>query len=121
MSPLGPALGDGRRGPRPAYTLEGLDDEHAGAAAGARARRARAAHRRARHRGAAEIIVGRIDGLHAQQLARLGEVRLALAVGEQAVVADAVEALRQHVDEEAADELVGCTVIVLYRPGPSIR
>ena len=30
-----------------------------------------------------------------------------VARGEQAVVADAVEALWQHVDEEAADELVG--------------
>jgi hypothetical protein len=31
---------------------------------------------------------------------------LALRAGEQAIVADAVEARRQHVDEEATDELV---------------
>ena len=29
-------------------------------------------------------------------------------IGEQPVVADAMEALRQDVDEEAADELTGC-------------
>jgi hypothetical protein len=30
------------------------------------------------------------------------------SLGEQAVVSDAVEALRQDMDEEAADELVCC-------------
>ncbi len=43
-----------------------------------------------------------------EQLAETGDVVAASAVGEQAVVADAVEALGQHVDEEAADELVRC-------------
>ena len=42
-----------------------------------------------------------------EQLARLGDVVGAGAAGEQAVVADAVEALRQDVDQESADELVG--------------
>ena len=42
-----------------------------------------------------------------EQLARAGDVVGAGAAGEQAVVADAVEALRQDVDQEAADELVG--------------
>jgi len=32
----------------------------------------------------------------------------ARGVGEETVVADAVESLRQEVDEEAADELVRC-------------
>ena len=53
-----------------------------------------------------DIIVGRIDLLHTQQCTRLGEVRLALAVRQQAVMADAVQAFRQHVDEEAVDELM---------------
>src|SRR5262245_28675240 len=35
-----------------------------------------------------------------------GEVLGALAIGEQAVVTDAVEAAGQYVDEEAADELI---------------
>ena len=43
---------------------------------------------------------------HGQQLAQVGQVGGATAVGEEPVVADAMEALRQHVHEEAADELV---------------
>src|SRR5271154_176373 len=43
---------------------------------------------------------------HGEQLARLGDVGGAVAVGEQPVVADAMEALRQHVHQEPADELV---------------
>ena len=43
---------------------------------------------------------------HGEQLAGAGDVVGAAAVGEQAIVADAVEAAGQHVDEEAADELV---------------
>ena len=46
-------------------------------------------------------------GGHVEQTARPGDVIGARAAGEQAVVADAVEALRQDVDEEAADELAG--------------
>ena len=37
---------------------------------------------------------------------RLVNIGGALAVGEEAVMADAMETLRQHVEEEAADELV---------------
>ncbi len=42
-----------------------------------------------------------------EQLAGAGDVVGARAAGEQAVVADAVEACGQDVDQEAADELVG--------------
>src|SRR5215468_4677049 len=42
-----------------------------------------------------------------EQLTGAGDVVGASAFGEQAVVADAVQAFGQHVDEEAADELVG--------------
>ena len=72
--------------------LEGLDDDHAAAAAGAwlgeRLRRRR-------------IGLGRLLGLgrgQAQQLARPRDGLGAIAAGEQAVVADAVEALGQDVD-----------------------
>ena len=55
----------------------------------------------------------------AEQLAGAGEVLGAPAIGEQAVVADAVEAAGQHVDEEAADELVaGQRHDLLARRGP---
>ena len=43
---------------------------------------------------------------HAKQLAGLGEVGGAHAAGEQAMVADALQALGQNVDQKAADELV---------------
>jgi hypothetical protein len=43
---------------------------------------------------------------HIEQLACSGDVIGAGAIGEQPVVANAVEAGGQHVDEEAADELV---------------
>src|SRR5437879_6252709 len=42
-----------------------------------------------------------------QQTAAMGQVGGAPAVGEIAVVADAMEAVRQNVEQEAADELVG--------------
>src|SRR6202166_4680020 len=40
-----------------------------------------------------------------EQLAHPGDVMRACAAGQQAVVANAMEAARQHVNEEAADEL----------------
>ena len=43
-----------------------------------------------------------------EQLAGACDVVGATAFGEQPVVADAVQALGQHVDEEAADELIDC-------------
>src|SRR6185436_18069485 len=80
-------------------TLEALDDEHAPAAAWT----------------GRLIAIGCFIGWFVAELWR-GEqfagacdvVGDAARFGEQAVVADAVEALGQHVDEEAADELVGC-------------
>src|SRR6202035_2783317 len=44
---------------------------------------------------------------HVEQAACLGDVVGARAAGEQSVVADAVEARRQDVDQESADELGG--------------
>ena len=59
------------------------------------------------------VILGGIGWLvlwlwYAEQLAGARDIGGASGFGEQAVVADAVEAVRQHVNEEAADELVGC-------------
>ena len=50
-----------------------------------------------------------IDGKYRQreQFAGTSDVLGALAAGEQAIVADAMEACGQHVHEKAADELVG--------------
>jgi hypothetical protein len=44
---------------------------------------------------------------HIEQVPGSGDVAGAAAIGEEAVVADAVEAVGQNVDQEAADELVG--------------
>ena len=41
-----------------------------------------------------------------EQLSDLRDVLPAFGAGEQPIVADAMEAFRQHVDQEAADELV---------------
>ena len=43
-----------------------------------------------------------------EQLAHAHQVAGAPGVGEQAVMADTVEALGQNMDEEAANELMGC-------------
>ena len=87
--------------------LEGFDDEHATATAGARL---------GEWLGCRWIdpdgLVGR-GRCQPQEFARsrdrLGTVR----AGEQAVVADAMEALGQYVDEKPADELVEPSVIVV--------
>ena len=53
-------------------------------------------------------VIGGIIGLglcEGEQLASAGDVVAAGGFGQQAIVADAVEALRQDMDEEAADEL----------------
>jgi hypothetical protein len=63
-----------------------------------------------------------------EQLAGAGDVLGALAGGEQAIVADAVETCGQHVDEKAANELVGgaaaivllCILVVPASSGPSM-
>jgi len=77
--------------------LEGLDDDHVPAAA-----------------RAWRVGIGRFDGrlidgrrCDREQLAGAFETGLASASGEEAIVADAVEATRQAVQQEAADELVG--------------
>src|ERR1700722_7397779 len=44
---------------------------------------------------------------HGEQIAGACDIGRTVAIGEQAIVSDAVEAVRQNVDEEAADELVG--------------
>ena len=86
----------GPRGLPPA--LEGLDDDHASAAAGAwRAEVVRFVWS-CRHRAAAATA----SSSRAQR-----EAGLAGGAGEQAVVPDAMEAARQDVEQEAADELVG--------------
>ncbi len=82
--------------------LEGLDDDHSSAAAGARL--GEGLHLVVIVIGA-RFILGR---RHLEQVPGAGEVLGAPAIGEQAVVADAVEAVGEHVDEEAADELVRC-------------
>ena len=51
-----------------------------------------------------------------QQLSQLSDIFCAGAIGEEAVMADAVQALGQDVHQEPPHELVG----VVYRPGPSI-
>jgi len=83
--------------------LEDLDDEHATAAAWARAREGRLV---------AIMMIGigslALGLLATEQLAGAIDVVGAGGLGEQAVVADAVQALGQDVDEEAADELVCC-------------
>ena len=57
---------------------------------------------------------GTVAGLrHGEQLAGSRDVVGSVTVGEQPIVSDAMEALRQHVDQEAPDELVGGERIVL--------
>ena len=77
--------------------LEGLDDDHAAAAAGARVReglrRIGVARRLDRSWGQVQELTHGLHGFGA------------IAAGEQAVVADAVETLGEDVAEEAADEL----------------
>ena len=63
------------------------------------------------------VAVGSVDVLGAgfgwwrswdvEQLPGAREIALALAFGEEAIVADAMESGGEHVDEKAADELVG--------------
>ena len=77
---------------------EGFDDDHAAAAAWA---------------GMRVVVIDDMDRLglglwDGEQLAGSRDVVGAGGFGQQAVMADAMEALWQDVDEEAADELVGC-------------
>ena len=80
-----------------ALTFEGLDDDHVPAAAWA-------------WRAGVVRLDPRIDRdrrSDPEQLADVVEMRLAGGTREQAIVADAMEALRQDVEQEAPDELVG--------------
>src|ERR1051325_9088249 len=90
-------------------TLEHLDDDHAAAAARTRMRE------RPRFVGHGGLcVVGlSLRRRRREQLAHSRKVVGAGGAGEQAVVADAVEAGGQNVDEEAADELVWCERHVL--------
>ena len=85
--------------------LEDLDDDHAPAAAWTRVREG--------GRLVAIIIVGIgslvfMELMATEQSTGACDVVGAGGLGEQTVVADAVEALGQDVDEEAADELICC-------------
>ena len=99
------------RSPGTCDASEALDHEHASAAAGAW--------------GAALCRRGRLGGLgrcgDGEQFAGAGDVRLAPSRGEQAVVADAVEAPRQDVHQEAADNLSADSVMVRWWASPSRR
>src|SRR5216683_4097592 len=53
-----------------------------------------------------------------EQLARVRNVFGSVAIGEQPIVSDAMEALRQHVDQEAPDELVSRQRHRLVAGGP---
>ena len=57
--------------------------------------------------GILDLFGGRSLRWRVEQPATERELGGALAVGEEAVVADAMEAVRQGVQQEAADELVG--------------
>jgi hypothetical protein len=99
---------------RLAAACEGLDDDHAAAAASTWTRQ---------HAGfVGGCRLGRLGrfraGRDGEQLARSCDVGDAIAVGEQSVVADAVQALRQHVRQKAANELVGwqCHGLTAVRP-----
>src|SRR3974390_1838485 len=83
--------------PRRCATREHLDDDHAAAAAWT-----------SRLAGIDTGSSGRgFRCCSGEQLARTSDVVGANALGEQAVVADAMQAFWQHVDEETADELEG--------------
>jgi hypothetical protein len=78
-------------------TREDLDDDHATAAAWAwRA-----------WIGWRSGFFGLSRRRHREQLPGKGDIGLAAGAGEQAVVTDPVEALRQNMEQEATDELVG--------------
>src|SRR4030081_1558517 len=111
---------------RCAAALEGLNDDHAPAAARAWVRE------RGRLVAAGGILVGFARARRrGEQLTGACDVVDARAAGKQTIVTDAVEAGRQYMDEEAADELVGverhrfepvapCRPIVLPAEGDAV-
>ena len=83
--------------PRCCTAREDLDDDHATAAAGTTGLV-----------GIDDVGIGlAVRFCSGEQLARACDVVGARTAGEQAVVADAVEAVRQDVGQESADELEG--------------
>src|SRR5260370_7550753 len=98
-----------------AAAREGLDDDHAAAAAWAWLRQ----HARLLGFGGAGGLVRRHAGRHGEQFAGARDVGRAMAIGEQSIVTDAMHALGQHMHEEAADELVGSQRHALLPPPPS--
>ena len=98
---------------RLAAAREGLDDHHASAAAGARTRQ----HTRLIRLAGGVGLGHRHAQRHGEQLACARDVGGAIP-GEQAVMADAMEALRKDVAEEAANELVGIEGHRLVAAGP---
>ncbi len=98
---------------RLAAACEGLDDDHAATAAGTATRRhvwlvGRCGFGRFGHFRATR---------HREQLPRPRDIDGAIAIGEQSIVADAVEAAWQHVDQETSDELVCCELHQLVSVG----
>ena len=79
-------------------------------------------HGRGSTRGSSARCFGRLGLLwarrHGEQLASVRNVCGSVAAGEQPIVSDAMEALRQHVDQEAPDELVGRQRHGLVAGGP---
>ena len=101
---------------RLAAAREDLDDDHAAAAARA------GTWQQARLVRRGGLVVLRLDARrHTEQLAGAGDVGGAVAVGEQAVVTDAVEALGQPCIRNRRMNSCGASVIVFQRPGPSMR
>ena len=64
------------------------------------------------------VILGHLYG---EQLTSAGQVPDAPTIGKEAVMADAVEARGQDVEEKAAHELGVSRVMVLYRSRPFER
>src|SRR5204863_3194153 len=87
---------------RLAAAREDLDDNHASAAARAGAR----LHAWLVRCGGLLLLRLNDAGHSTEQLAGAGDVSGTIAVGEEAIVADPVETLGQHVHQEAADELM---------------
>ena len=80
---------------RPSRALEDLGDDHSTTAAGAWQRWIRQR----------SVFDRRWCG-HSEQLPGTRDIDLAASAGEEAVVTDAMEALRKNVEQEAADEFV---------------
>ena len=81
---------------------EGFDDDHAAAAARTRMRDGR------RLVGTAIVVRQGLRFWHGEQLARSRKIFRAGRLGQKSVVTNAMEALRQDVAEETADELICC-------------